>query len=159
MTEWRRATPDDVVALRDLERIASQTGLAHVFGDLPYPDDDVLARWALLLDDPTVVVDVVDDDRGLAALAAHDGSTLRHLAVRPDLWGTGLGRAGFARAEAAGARRLWVLEDNAKARALYESLGWTPSGATQDCPWPPYPTELEYVAAPDDEQQPPAVVE
>ena len=25
-----------------------------VFGDLPYPDDDVLARWALLLDDPEV---------------------------------------------------------------------------------------------------------
>ena len=44
------------VALRDLERSASRTGLAHVFGELPYPDDDVLARWALLLDDPTVVV-------------------------------------------------------------------------------------------------------
>ena len=28
-------------------------GLAHVFGDLPYPDDDVLARWVLLLDDPS----------------------------------------------------------------------------------------------------------
>ncbi len=52
---WRRATADDVVALRDLERAASRAGLAHVFGDLPYPDDDVLARWALLLDDPEVV--------------------------------------------------------------------------------------------------------
>ena len=30
---WRRATAEDVVALRDLERIASQTGLAHVFGE------------------------------------------------------------------------------------------------------------------------------
>ena len=56
MSTWRRATPADAVALRDLERIASQTGLAHVFGHLPYPDGDVLARWALLLDDPTVVV-------------------------------------------------------------------------------------------------------
>ena len=144
--EWRRATPDDAVALRDLERIASQTGLAHVFGDLPYPDDDVLARWALLLDDPEVVVEVVEGDRGLVALAAHDGTTLRHLAVRPDHWGTGLGREGFARAEAAGARRLWVLEANAKARGLYGALGWAPSGTTQECPWPPYPTEVEYVA-------------
>ena len=143
---WRRATAEDAVALRDLERIASQTGLAHVFGDLPYPDDDVLARWALLLDDPEVVVEVVEDADGLVALAAHDGTSLRHLAVRPDHWSAGLGREGFARAETAGARQLWVLELNTRARALYESLGWTPSGTSQECPWPPYPTELEYVA-------------
>jgi GNAT superfamily N-acetyltransferase len=146
MTTWRRATEADAVALRDLERIASQTGLAHVFGDLPYPDDDVLARWALLLDDPTVVVEVVEDAQGFVALAAHDGTSLRHLAVRPDHWSAGLGREAFARAEAAGARTLWVLEQNHRARALYESLGWSPTGMSQDCPWPPYPTELEYAA-------------
>lgn len=151
---WRRATSDDVVALRDLERIASQTGLAHVFGDLPYPDDDVLARWTLLLEDPEVVVDVVEDEQGLVALAAHDGSTLRHLAVRPDHWNAGLGREGFRRAEAAGARRLWVLDDNHRARRLYESFGWSPTGLTQECPWPPYPTEVEYAAP--DAAEPPA---
>ncbi len=145
-TGWRRATAADVVALRDLERTASRAGLAHVFGDLPYPDDDVLARWVLLLDDPEVVVEVVEDDLGLVALVAHDGATLRHLAVRPDHWGAGLGREAFARAEAAGARRLWVLEANARARQLYESLGWRPSGTTQECPWRPYPTEVEYAA-------------
>ena len=146
--QWRRATADDAVALRDLERVASRAGLAHVFGDLPYPDDDVLARWALLLDDPEVVVEVVEDEQGLVALTAHDGSTLRHLAVRPDPWNAGLGREGFARAEAAGARRLWVLEANARARGLYGALGWSPSGVVQDCPWPPFPTEVEYVAPP-----------
>lgn len=146
MTDWRRAGSADVVALRDLERVASQRGLAHVFGDLPYPDDDVLARWALLLEDPTVVVEVVEDEEGLVALTAHDGSTLRHLAVRPDHWSAGLGREGFLRAESAGARRLWVLADNARARRLYESLGWAPGGDRQECPWPPYPTELDYVA-------------
>ena len=146
MTEWRRATATDAVALRDLERASSRTGLAHVFGALPYPDDDVLARWVLLLEDTEVVVEVVEDDGGLVALAAHDGSSLRHLAVRPDHWSAGLGREGFARAEAAGATRLWVLADNARARALYESRGWAPSGATQECPWPPFPTELEYAA-------------
>ncbi len=145
-TGWRIATPADAVALRDLERTASRAGLAHVFGDLPYPDDDVLARWALLLDDPDVVVEVVEDDLGLVALVAHDSLTLRHLAVRPDRWGAGLAREAFARAEAAGARRLWVLEANGRARRLYESLGWRPSGTTQECPWAPYPTEVEYAA-------------
>lgn len=142
----RVATSADAVALRDLERTASRAGLAHVFGDLPYPDDDVLARWTLLLDDPEVVVEVVEDGLGLVALVAHDGSTLRHLAVRPDHWGAGLAREAFARAEAAGARRLWVLEANERARRLYESLGWRPSGTTQECPWRPYPTEVEYAA-------------
>ena len=146
MTVWRRATSDDVVALRDLERAASWQGLAHVFGERPYPDDDVLARWVLLLDDPSVVVEVVEDDEGLVALAAHDGDNLRHLAVRPDHWSAGLGREGVRRAEAAGARRLWVLADNGRARRLYESLGWRPSGDSQECPWPPFPTELEYAA-------------
>jgi len=149
-SNWRRATADDVVALRDLERTASRRGLAHVFGDLPYPDDDVLARWALLLDDPSVMVEVVEDgpggEGGLVALAAHDGDSLRHLAARPDHSSSGLGREGFRRAEHAGARRLWVLELNTRARALYESFGWTPSGDRQECPWPPYPTELEYAA-------------
>ena len=145
-TGWRRAGSPDAVALRDLERTASRAGLAHVFGELPYPDDDVLARWVLLLDDPEVVVEVVEDELGLVALVAHDGSTLRHLAVRPDHWGEGLAREAFARAEAAGARRLWVLEANGRARRLYESLGWRPSGTTQECPWRPYPTEVEYAA-------------
>jgi GNAT superfamily N-acetyltransferase len=146
VTEWRRASHGDAVALRDLERVASCTALAHVFGDLPYPDADVLARWALLLDDPEVTVEVVEDERGLVALAAHDGTSLRHLAVRPDHWSAGLGREGVARAAAAGARRLWVLEANSRARGLYESLGWSPSGAAQESPWPPFPTEVEYVS-------------
>ena len=144
LARWRRATPADAVALRDLERTASQTGLAHVFGNLPYPDDDVLARWSLLLDDPDVTVDLVEDDAGLVAFAAYDDTMLRHLAVRPSHWSAGLGRAGVLRATAAGATRLWVLEENHRARGLYTALGWAPSGVTQECPFPPYPTELEY---------------
>lgn len=144
---WRLATDGDAVALRDLERISSSAGLAHVFGDLPYPEDDVLARWVLVLADPEVVVEVTEDEHGLVAFTAYDGSSLRHLGVRPDHWGTGLGRIGVARAVAGGASTLWVLVDNHRARGLYDSLGWAPTGATQECPWPPHPTELEYAAA------------
>lgn len=150
VSTWRRATPDDAVDLRDLERAASSAGLGHVFGDLPYPDDDVLARWALVLADPEVVTEVVEDARGLVAFAAHDGSSLRHLGVRPDAWGRGLARDGVARAVAAGARRLWVLAENHRARGLYASLGWTPTGTEQECPWPPCPRELEYALSPAD---------
>lgn len=141
---WRPATSSDAGALRDLERDTNLVGLAHVFGDLPFPSDGVLARWTLVLADPEVVVEVVEDGAGLVAYLAHDGTSLRHLGVRPDHWGRGVGAAGVARAVEAGARRLWVLELNTRARALYERLGWAPTGVRQDCPWEPYPIELEY---------------
>lgn len=141
---WRPARDGDAGALCDLERDTNLIGLAHVFGELPFPSDGVLARWQVVLDDPEVVVEVVEDEAGLVAYLAHDGTSLRHLGVRPDHWGRGVAAAGVARAEAAGASRLWVLELNTRARALYERLGWEPTGVTQDCPWEPHPIELEY---------------
>jgi GNAT superfamily N-acetyltransferase len=143
---WRAAGPDDAPALRDLERAANLVGLAHVFpaDRFPFPDDAVLARWALVLEDPEVVVEVVDGDAGLRAFAAYDDDSLRHLAVHPDAWGTGLARDGVAHAVAHGATRLWVLEANHRARRLYEHLGWRATGTEQECPWVPHPTELEY---------------
>ena len=148
MTRWRRASSADAVGLRDLERSANLVGLAHVFGALPYPDAEILARWRDLLAHPGVTVDVVDgggdEEAELVACVAHDAGTLRHLAVRPDAWGRGLGRSGVARAVDAGAKTLWVLEPNHRARGLYEALGWTASGTVQECPWPPHPVELQY---------------
>ena len=143
---WRAADTDDAGPLRDLERAANLVGLAHVFSAdrFPFPDDDVLARWALVLQDPEVVVEVVDGDDGLLAFAAYDDDSLRHLAVHPDAWGTGLAGAGVARAVAHGAARLWVLDANHRARRLYERLGWSATGVEQECPWVPHPTELEY---------------
>ena len=143
---WRRSTEEDVVALRDLERAANLVGLAHVFPaeQFPFPDDGVLARWAIVLDDPEVVTDVVDGQEGLVACAAYDRESLRHLAVHPDAWGTGLGAEGVERAVRHGARRLWVLLANHRARRLYERLGWRATGVEQECPWVPHPVELEY---------------
>ena len=143
-SEWRRATPHDAGPLTDLERDANLVGLGHVFGDLPFPYDGVLARWALVLEDAEVVTEVVTGERGLVTFAAYDAESLRHLAVHPDFWGRGLARDGVSRAVAAGVTRLWVLADNQRARGLYDSLGWAPTGVTQDCPWAPYPIELEY---------------
>ena len=141
---WRRAKPDDAGPLADLERHANLGGHALRFGDLPFPYDAVLTRWVLVLDDPEVVTEVVTGDRGLVAFAAYDQESLRHVAVHPDSWGRGIAREAVSRAVAAGVTRLWVLDDNHRARGLYESLGWAPTGVTQECPWEPHPTELEY---------------
>lgn len=146
---FRDATPADAPALRDLERAANLAGLGHVFDPdrHPFPDDDVLARWALVLREPGVRTLVRDD----TALVAHDLGTLRHVAVHPDRWHEGWGRrcvevavAGM-RAASTAEPRLWVLTANHRARGLYEHLGWRPTGRTQESPWPPYPEEQEYV--------------
>ncbi len=150
---WRLATPSDAGPLRDLERSANLAALSHVFPPerFPFPDDDVLARWALVLADREVTTEVVDIDgeQGLIAFAAYDAWSLRHLAVHPDHWGHGLAKAGVERAlsaiKAGGATeaRLWCLEDNDRAQELYRRLGWGTTGTTRPAPWPPHPMECE----------------
>jgi GNAT superfamily N-acetyltransferase len=150
---FRDATPADAPALRQLEREANLAGLGHVFPPerFPFPDDDVLARWVLVLDEPGVDVLVRDSSPGrLDVFAAYDDVSLRHLAVHPDLWGTGLASAAVETVLRAMARRgttvaeLWCLEENRRARRLYEHLGWSPAEDRRPAPWPPHPTEMRY---------------
>lgn len=155
MTAFRLATPADAEALRDLERAANLASLGHVFPPqrYPYPDRGVLDRWRQTLAEEGVRVEVVDGLGGLAGLGvlvAHDPTTLRHLAVHPDAWGSGLGRAAVVRAvariAATGAERavLWCLEANARALGLYAHLGWQATGRTRRAAWRPHPVEGEH---------------
>ena len=141
-TVFRPATPADADALTALERDTNLVALAHVFPDVPYPYDDVRARWQRLLADLEVRVEVAGPPGRLDVYLAWDDERLRHLGVRPDLWGRGLARRALERA--GGVRRLWVLRDNLRARGFYEHLGWAPTGREQAAEWPPYPVEMEY---------------
>jgi len=151
---FREATAEDVPALRDLEREANLVALGHVFppARFPFPGDDVLARWALVMQDPSVVVLVRDEPvgGGIDVLAAYDDTTLRHLAVHPRAWGQGLASTAIATAlhamdlRGSTVAELWCLEENHRARRLYEYLGWRPTRDRQEAPWPPHPTEMRY---------------
>jgi GNAT superfamily N-acetyltransferase len=151
----REATHDDLGALLELEREANLAALGHVFPRerYPFPDDDVLARWSLVLAEPGVRVLVQDADHGIVLLAAHDDYTLRHLAVRPDCWGTGLASAAIETvlhamdARGTTVAELWCLEENHRARRLYEHLGWLAMPERREAPWPPHPTEMRYTRA------------
>jgi GNAT superfamily N-acetyltransferase len=149
---FRKASRSDLVALAELERDANLEGLSHVFAPErhPFPFDDVMARWGLVLEDPSARVLVVDDDEHagrLAAFVAFDDRTLRHLAVHPERWGTGLATAAVGAAVSAMTdagcveASLWVLEENHRARDLYARLGWSPTSEARPAPWPPYPVE------------------
>jgi len=163
----RAATGGDLGALRDLERLANEAALGHVYPPerYPFPENDVLSRWVLVMDDPSVRILVCDDPddpdgHGLIALAAYDDSTLRHLAVHPDHWGEGLATEAINAAlegmaphgEAPHERNgrgqavasLWCLRENHRARRLYEYLGWRETTDEQEAAWPPYPIEMRY---------------
>ena len=120
--------------------------------EFPFPDDDVLARWALVLDEPGVDVLVRDtaDGSGIDLFAAYDDRSLRHLAVHPDRWGDGLATTAIETVLRAMDDRgttiaeLWCLEENHRARRLYEYLGWRATSDRREAPWPPHPTEMRY---------------
>jgi GNAT superfamily N-acetyltransferase len=146
----RRATEADLLAIFDLEKLASTTGLAHVFGPaVPFPDDDVLARWRLVLDEPGMTV-LLDTEAGTpVGYAAFADGWLRHFGVAPAWWGTGRAQAlhaavlsGLA-AQQVRAAYLWVLVENRRARAFYEGLGWADDGPREREVFEPYPVKMQ----------------
>src|SRR5690606_3290486 len=133
-------------ALTELEQAAGVVALAHVFppDEYPYPTDAICARWRDVLAEPGVTVAVAGPTERPHALIAFDRRLVRHLAVHPDRWGTGLARRALAFATARmDAPRLWCLAANARALGLYEHLGWRRTGRTPHSEWPPHPLEVE----------------
>ena len=151
MRDIRRAGARDASALAALEERSSLMSLGHLFGQHPYPSDDVLARWTLVLQDLDVTVLGAWEGDELVGFAAIDPRSLRHLAVAPERFGTGLADELHGhvvdrwRESGAGRVVLWVLADNTRARRFYERHGWTVDGRSGDCPWPPYPVEVGYI--------------
>jgi RimJ/RimL family protein N-acetyltransferase len=149
---FRRAGADEFVALYELEKAASLTGLSHIFPaeTSPFPDDEVQARYRLWFEDPAFRVLVADQGGRLSALVAYDPDHVRQLSVHPDFWGTGLATrivdaclddlAALGRQEVS----LWVLADNHRARRFYERTGWQQTAETSTSQFAPYPTTVGY---------------
>ncbi len=155
----RRAGEGDVHALCGMERAVSGTALAHVFADIAFPHDDVLARWQLVLDDPSADVIVDEVDGQLVGYAAYGDGWLRHFGVVPEHWGSGRAQALYAavveRAAAAGSPTtyLWVLVDNYRALAFYRRLGWHDTDLREQETFPPYPLKTQMTRPPSGDQR------
>lgn len=149
----RHAVLPDLPALIEVQHAGAVAALAHIFPqDLyPFPRERLYARWAAETVDPGVDVFVIDDDRGrLAGFAATRGDQLLHLGTAVETWGSGLAVAAhheiLERLAGAGVprARLWVFEENHRARRFYDKLGWSATQRRTRTAFPPHPVLVEY---------------
>lgn len=149
--EIRPAIVTDSAAIASVH-VASWQGAYH--GILP---DDFLSglsverraqAWNNILRQPEidtfVALDYSGTIVGFASLersrdddAPKDAGEISTIYVTPDKWGQGYGRSLMgevldkARSRGFGCVTLWVLEENARARRFYETMGFAPDGAVK----------------------------
>jgi GNAT superfamily N-acetyltransferase len=152
MTEIREARAEESPILAAVQELASLAALGHVFPPelYPYPRAAVQARWLAAAAEPaTRALIALGDVEPLGAALVRE-EWLDGLYVIPERWGTGLAGELHDRALDAARElgsdccRLWVLEDNARARRFYERRGWQENGTTRVVEYPPYPLDIGY---------------
>ena len=136
----RRSGRDEAERQFEIQREASLAGLAHVYGNEPFPDDEVRARWQAF---PGTVL-VAERDGSIVAVAGIEGEWLAGFYVVPAYWGSGVADELHAAAVELGVTRLWCLEENSRARRFYEKHGWSANGETRVVEYPPYPLDVGY---------------
>jgi putative acetyltransferase len=130
----------------EVQRAACLPALAHIFppDEYPFPDDEVLARWREF---PGTVL-AAERDGAVVGIAGVEQCWLHGFYVRPEWWGSGVADELHAAALEAMADcpelKLWVLEENTRARRYYEKRGWRRNGESRLVPYPPQPLDLGY---------------
>jgi putative acetyltransferase len=142
----RRSGQEEAETHFAVQRAACVDSFAHIFppGLYPYPDAEIRERWRTATG--TVLVDERDGE--VVGVVLVDGCWLHGFYVRPEHWGTGVARCLHDAALAALADcpevKLWVLEENHRARRFYEREGWRANGETRVVPYPPNPLDVGY---------------
>jgi GNAT superfamily N-acetyltransferase len=152
VAEIRDARPEEAQLLAAVQEIASVAALGHIFPPelYPYPRAVVQAHWAASVADPAKRTLIAANEQGPLGAACVYEEWLEGLYVVPEQWGTGLAGELHDRAlevvRGLGSVRcrLWVLEDNARARRFYERRGWRENGETRVVEFPPNPLDIGY---------------
>jgi putative acetyltransferase len=119
----RRASLADMPAVAVLHRTTMRASLSYL-PDLHTADEDRRFFTETLF--PANTVWLAEEAELLAGYAAVAPGWLNHLYVHPDHQGRGAGPLLLAKAmEAQSELRLWTFQRNVRARALYESRGFT----------------------------------
>ena len=148
----RPARAEDAEGAFQVQRAASLAALAHIYPPdrYPFPDDAIRERWKEAISDTSGDVIVAQRADRIVGVAAAKEGWLDGLYVVPAEWGTGVAarlhdEAMRSLADAGATRaRLWVLEDNTRARRFYERRGWRLDGSERIVPFPPHPLDVGY---------------
>ena len=142
----RRSGPDEAETHFTIHREACLPALAHIFPPelYPFPDDEVRRRWR----EWTGAVFVAERGGDVVGVAGVDSCWLHGFYVRPEWWGRGvadeLHTAALDAMPDCAELKLWVLEENHRARRFYEKRGWRQNGETRVVPYPPSPLDVGY---------------
>lgn len=80
----------------------------------------------------------------VVGVAGIEGEWLQGFYVVPEWWGSGVANELHDAVVEHGARRLWCLEENHRARRFYEKRGWTLNGDSRVVEYPPHPLDVGY---------------
>ena len=87
-------------------------------------------------------------DGATVGIAGVEACWLHGFYVLPRWWGSGvadeLHDAALQSMPDCPELRLWVLEENHRARRFYEKHGWRENGETRVVPFPPHPIDVGY---------------
>jgi putative acetyltransferase len=118
----RLAQAADAPAIADVLRTAMRVSLPFL-PNLHTVEEDLRFIADHVLPDNTVWVAEVDG--GVVGFVAFRDDWIHHLYVHPDRHGLGIGPSLLDKAlEDGQARQLWTFQENARARAFYESRGF-----------------------------------
>jgi GNAT superfamily N-acetyltransferase len=148
----RLAGSDDAELLFGMQRASALSAFGHIFppDEYPFPDDAERQRWAELVASNDAVILVAEHQREPAGLAVIRHDELQRFFVVPEKWGSGVADAlhdavlETLREWGESKSRLWVMEENRRARRFYERNGWRPDGRTRTGSFPPYPPTVGY---------------
>ncbi|MGH2808402.1 MAG: GNAT family N-acetyltransferase [Actinomycetota bacterium] len=135
-----------------MQRTSALVGFKHIFppAEFPFPDDAERSTWDRLLRSLEGTVLVTEVDGRPVAVAVVGKEELLRFYVMPERWGTGVADhlheevIALVRSRGDAICRLWVLEENGRARRFYERRGWLLDGRTRVARFPPYPAAVGY---------------
>lgn len=124
LTSFQEIDAETAHEIARLHEQAAVHAYAHIF-DAPFPREETRQRWTTYRGN----VAVARRQGEVIGFVAWHGDELDALYVLPAQSGHGVGSALMDLAT--GTTRLWVLEQNARARAFYEARGWHPTGLSR----------------------------
>jgi RimJ/RimL family protein N-acetyltransferase len=142
----RRSSRDEAETHFAIQRAACVVGLPHIYPPelYPFPDEAIRQRWREW--EGTVLV--AERDGLVVGVAGVEACWLHGFYVLPEYWGSGVAQelhdAALAEQPDCPELRLWVLEENHRARRFYEKQGWRLNGETRIVPYPPNPLDVGY---------------